>query len=96
MERLNTSAQKEKPAKWFEWVTPRWLRQEMLHAKILPWKINQGLQKLSRLGATALEKPRLDSDQDRAIQALLADDIARLRQWLNDPLPEWRPYSQAS
>ncbi len=92
-ERLNTASKKKRPAKWFNSIAPKWLRQEMLQPKRIPWKINRLLRQISLVGSSASEKPLLDADQDRKLQEMLMDDVRRLREWLGDPIPEWRAYS---
>lgn len=92
--RSNVGASKRVTAGWFRRTAPSFLRQELSDGEWLPWKINQAIDSLARVGGEPVRKPTLSREDDYRLQKMLSSDVASLRALLGDQLPEWRPYEQ--
>lgn len=90
--RLKLSATKRFQAEWFTRLAPAALRKELGEPSWMPWPINRGLDRLARVGGAPIKKPTLTESDDIRLQMILRQDVAALRDFLGDPLPEWRPY----
>jgi hypothetical protein len=55
--------------------------------------VRRALYRFSRLGGAPIGKPGLSSEADLMLQEVLKKDVAQLRDFLGDPLKEWRPYA---
>src|SRR5579872_4174355 len=76
--RLNVGAVKRVTAPWFRWIAPHFLRDELSAGEWLPWRANQVLDKISRLGGEPVRKPTLPTDDDYRLQILLKSDVEAL------------------
>lgn len=79
-------------ADWFKRLCPKFLREELENGHWMPWPINRALHRVARIGGAPIVKPKLSQEDDLRLQGHLKDDVADLRKFLGDPLPEWRPY----
>jgi hypothetical protein len=91
--RLNVGAKKRETAPWFRRTAPLFLQEELGAGRWLPWRLNQVLDRLSRVGGEPVQKPTLTTDDECRLQDLLKSDVGALRSLLGDPLVEWRPYA---
>ena len=91
--RKNEGENKRVPRAFFTAITPRFIRRQTYDVTWMPWSIATMLNKLVRVGAPPPPKPRLSEANDLRLQTILKDDVAALRTFLRDPLPEWRPYA---
>jgi hypothetical protein len=89
----NVGANKRVTARWFRRSAPSFIREEISKGEWLPWRINQAIDKLSRVGGEPIRKPTLKPDEDLRLQRTLRADVELLRGFLGDSLPEWRPYA---
>jgi hypothetical protein len=92
--RSNVGASKRITAGWFRRIAPSALRRELSNGEWLPWKLNQALDTLARVGGAPVRKPSLSQEDNDRLQKILRPDIVSLRALLGDPLSEWRPYEQ--
>jgi hypothetical protein len=58
----------------------------------MPWKINRVFHHLARIGGKEIKKPKITKDQERKVVELLSREVRGLRDFMNDPLAEWRTY----
>jgi len=91
--RKNEGESKRVPRPFFTAITPRFIRKQTFDVTWMPWSVAKILNKLVRVGAPSTAKPELSKKDDLRLQNLLKDDVAALRNYLNDPLREWRPYA---
>jgi hypothetical protein len=81
-------------APWFDKLAPEFLkyqlREPVLRSRV--WRLYHMLHSAARIGGENVDKPVLTEKQDMFLQSKLAADVAALRAYLNDPLPEWRKY----
>jgi hypothetical protein len=92
-QRLNVAEAKYRIAPWFDKYAPAAIKTDSRRSGWLPWRVNRAVESLSRIGGEQIRKPILSEAEDMRLQNLLRDDVARLRAFLDDPLPEWRPYA---
>jgi hypothetical protein len=90
---LNQTWGKRFEASWFTRLAPAALKRELEQPRRLPWTMHRGIRRLATFGGAPIEKPRLSEADDLRLQRAVRDDVAALREFLGDPLPEWRPYS---
>jgi hypothetical protein len=92
--RANTGEGKRAAAEWFENYAPRSLRNHASRRDTgIHWRAKQAVYNISRIGGEIIRKPALTEEQDFRLQSLLKADVAALKDLLNDPLGEWRPYA---
>ena len=91
--RKNEGENKRVPRAFFTAITPRFIRRQTFDVTWMPWSVAKMLNQLVRIGAPPPSKPNLGEKDDLRLQAILKDDVAALRAFLKDPLPEWRPYA---
>ena len=81
-------------APWFNSYAPEFLKAQLrdpvLRSKI--WRLYRLVHWASRVGGRTIIKPQLTVSDDFYLQALLREDVSKLRTFLADPIPEWRPY----
>lgn len=85
----------KKVASWFDKCAPHSAKR-LLHDNTLrsgSWQAYRALHWVSRLGGEPVAKSSLAPEQDAYLQTVFRDDVARLRDYLCDPIPEWRSYS---
>lgn len=90
--RLNTAESKRFVAPWFEWLAPQFLKSQVRQVTWMPARVAPLVRRLAQLGGEPIRKPRISREDDRMLQGLLSADVKTLRDFLADPLPEWRPY----
>ncbi len=91
--RLNTGEAKRFVAPWFERFAPPMLAEQIDGPTWMPWPVSNVLRHISRIGGQPIKKPQITQAEDLHLQGLLKHDVAALREFLNDPLPEWRAYA---
>jgi hypothetical protein len=91
--RLNTGEEKRFVAPWFEKVAPQFLQDELRECKWMPWRINRVFHHLARIGGKEIKKPKITKDQERKVQEMLSGEVRGLRDFMGDPLAEWRAYA---
>jgi hypothetical protein len=82
-------------APWFDKCAPEFLKYALKEPTLRSrsWQLYRMLHSFARIGGEAVTKPKLTARQDAFLQSMFAADVAALRSFLNDPLPEWRNYS---
>jgi len=91
--RLNTGEEKRYVAPWFEKMAPQVLQRELRHPSWMPWRINRLFHHMARIGGEEIKKPTITKDQERTLEEMLAGEVRALRDFMGDPLPEWRAYA---
>jgi hypothetical protein len=92
LRRLNVACNKRFEARWFKQFAPTGVRRQLWRPTWMPWPINRAIHRVARIGGAPIVKPNLTLEDDARLQRILGPDVASLRQFLADPLPEWRPY----
>ena len=81
-------------APWFDKFAPEFLkyplREPFLRSRA--WRLHKALHFVARIGGTPVNKAILTQKQEDFLQSKFSDDVASLRAFLDDPLPEWRKY----
>ena len=90
---LNVAEAKYRIAPWFDKVAPAALKTDDRRSAWLPWRVNDAIDWVSRVGGEQIRKPVLSEQEDLRLQELLKSDVESLRAFLDDPLAEWRPYA---
>ena len=90
---LNPAENKFFVAPWFDKLAPEALKSELHRPTWLPWTINRLVHRAARIGGKPIEKPKLSMKDDLRLQQALRSDVECLREFLRDPLPEWRSYA---
>jgi hypothetical protein len=90
---LNIAEAKYRIAPWFDDYAPEALKTDERRSTWLPWRVSDAVDKFSRVGGKQIRKPVLNEQEDLRLQELLKSDVKSLRAFLDDPLPEWRPYA---
>lgn len=82
-------------APWFDRYAPEFLKGQLRNPVLRSraWKLYRLLHWLSRIGGEPVHKPKLSEAESLRFQSLFQDDVAALRNYLGDPIPEWREYS---
>jgi len=91
--RLNTGEEKRFVAPWFEKVAPQSLQKELREPRRMPWPVNRMFHHLARIGGKEIKKPKITKDQEHRLEEMLTGEVRRLRDFMADPLPEWRAYA---
>ncbi len=89
---FNAGESKLRTAEWFDRRVPLFLQRQIWQPTWMPWKMADILGRVAFINAPSIPKPKLAKDQDLRLQNLLRADVSKLREFLNDPLTEWRPY----
>jgi hypothetical protein len=93
-QRENVGERKKTMAPWFKRWAPAFAKQLTTPTNDnTPWRLRRAAYWLSRLGGQVISKPRLSQSDDFRLQTILKSDVKALRDFLADPLPEWRPYA---
>jgi hypothetical protein len=91
--RANAGEGKRAAGEWFANYAPQSLKDHASRRDTgLHWRAKQALYRISRIGGEPIPKPDITEEDDARLQDLLKADVAALKDLLNDPLPEWRPY----
>ena len=82
-------------APWFDRYAPEFLKGQLRNPVLRSraWKLYRLLHWFARIGGEPVHKPRLSEVENKRFQSLFRDDVAALRNYLGDPIPEWREYS---
>jgi len=91
--RLNEADGKRVEAAWFTRLAPAALKRELEQPRWMPGPAHRAIHRLAKIGGAPIQKPRLSEADDIRLQRAMRDDVAALREFLGDPLPEWRPYN---
>jgi hypothetical protein len=91
----NVRRSTKRVARWFDVYGPEFLKQQLrepvLRSKL--WRLYRLIHWVSRVGGEKILKPTLTEQEDKYIQSLFRDDVVMLREFLSDPIPEWRAYA---
>jgi len=91
--RLNTGEEKRFVTPWFEKTAPHFLQKELREPSWMPWPVNRMFHHLARIGGEEIKKPRITKDQEHRLEEMFTGEVRRLRDFMADPLPEWRAYA---
>ena len=81
-------------APWFDEFAPEFMKNALREPALRSrsWRLYRMLHCTARIGGVPVTKPPLTEKQEAFLQSKFAADVAALRTFLNDPLPEWRKY----
>lgn len=93
--RHNTRKHTKYIAPWFDRYAPEFLKNQLRNPVLRSraWRLYRLLHGFARIGGKPIHIPQLSKGVEQQLEDLFRDDVASLRDFLGDPIPEWRDYA---